>query len=121
MNEAQSRGVCEILAGLIFADGELHEAERALLERVKARFGLPASFTPSPETDPDAALEKLRALPEADRHETLSLLIEAASADGVLHHAERVLIGAVGDELGVPDAEIDARLRAALSSSPSGG
>ncbi len=116
MNEAQSRGVCEILAGLIFADGELHDAERALLERVKRRFGLPESFEPAPATDPEAALEKLRALSEADRHETLSLLIEAASADGVLHHAERVLIGAIGDELGVDEAVIDARLRAALSS-----
>lgn len=115
MDEARSRSVCEILAGLIFADGELHDDERALLGRVKRRFGLPASFEPRPIADADAALDRLRALPEADRHETLALLIEAAAADGELHHAERVLVGAVGDELGVGEAEIDERLRAALA------
>lgn len=115
MDQDQSRSVCEILAGLIFADGELHEDEGRLLSRVKARFGLAEDAVVQPAADINAAIVKLRGLSEADRHETLSLLIEAAAADGVLHPAERILIGAVADELGVPEAALDARLRAALS------
>lgn len=115
MNRDESRSVCEILAGLLFADGELHPEEALLLDRVKERFGLAPDAVIQPAADVDTALSKLRALPEADRHQTLELLIEAAAADGVLHPAERILLGAVADELGVPDARVDARLREALT------
>lgn len=115
MDQGQSRTVCEILAGLIFADGELHEDEARLLARVKARFGLAEDTVVQPAADVEAALVRLRGLSVVDRHETLSLLIEAAAADGVLHPAERILIGAVADELGVPEDAVDARLRVALS------
>jgi len=114
MDHSTSQSICEIIAGLIFADGELHPGEERLLARLLMRFGLPESTHVEPVKDVDEALQKLRTLSESDRRETLSLLIEAAAADGVLHPAERILIGAVGDELGIGEDEIDRRLEVAL-------
>lgn len=113
MDDRKSRDICEIIAGLIFADGELHPGEQKFYQRMLERFGLPKDAELEP-IDPPVALEKLRGLAPPDRVETLRLLMEAAAADGVLHPAERVLIGAVGDELGVSEDEIDLRLQAAL-------
>jgi uncharacterized tellurite resistance protein B-like protein len=115
MDERTSRNICEIISGLIFADGVLHPEEERLLARVLVRFGLPADTKVEPVKDVADALGKLRTLSEPNRLETLSLLIDAAAADGVLHPAERILIGAVGDELGIDDEEIDKRLQLALS------
>lgn len=113
MDDRKSRDICAIIAGLIFADGELHPGEEKFYQRMLERFGLPKDAKLEPVT-PNIALEKLRSLPPPERVETLRLLMEAAAADGVLHPAERVLIGAVGDELGVSEEEIDLRLQAAL-------
>lgn len=113
MDDRKSRDICEIIAGLIFADGELHPGEQKFYQRMLERFGLPKDAKLEP-IEPAVALEKLRNLPPPERVETLRLLMDAAAADGVLHPAERVLIGAVGDELGVSEDEIDIRLQAAL-------
>ncbi|MBL8743473.1 MAG: TerB family tellurite resistance protein [Myxococcales bacterium] len=113
MDERKGRDICAIIAGLIFADGELHPGEAKFYERMLERFGLPRDVKLEPVPS-DIALEKLKSLAPADRVETMRLLMEAAAADGVLHPAERVLIGAVGDELGVSEDELDMRLQAAL-------
>jgi uncharacterized tellurite resistance protein B-like protein len=113
MDDEKSRDICAIIAGLIFADGELHPGEERFYKRVLERFGLPSDATLEP-LEAGLALEKLRSLPPPERVETMRLLMDAAAADGVLHPAERVLIGAVGDELGVSEDEIDIRLQAAL-------
>jgi uncharacterized tellurite resistance protein B-like protein len=113
MDDRKSRDICAIIAGLIFADGELHPGEEKFYQRMLERFGLAKDAKLEPLAQ-DLALEKLRTLSPPDRVETLRLLMEAAAADGVLHPAERVLIGAVGDELGVSEDEIDMRLQAAL-------
>ena len=114
MDDRKSRDICESIAGLIFADGELHPGEEKFYKRLLVRFGLPEDTKIDAVENAAEALLKLRALPEADRLETLSLLMQAAAADGVLHPAERVLIGAVGDELGIDEDEIDRRLHAAM-------
>jgi uncharacterized tellurite resistance protein B-like protein len=115
MDDRKSRDICEIIAGLIFADGELHPGEEKFYKRLLVRFGLPEETKVEAVKNPTEALAKLRTLPEADRLETLSLLMQAAAADGVLHPAERVLIGAVGAELGIEEEEIDRRLQAAMT------
>ncbi len=114
MDETASRAVCSIILGLCFADGELHPGEERFLQRLLARFGLPSDTKVSPIQDHGEAIARLAALSEADRHETLALMVAAAAADGVVHPAERVLIGAVADELGLSQAEVDERLRGAL-------
>lgn len=114
MDAETSRRACEIISGLLFADGELHPSEERFFRALLARFGLPAETRASAALDEEGALAKLRALPEAARRETLGLLIEAAAADGTLHPAERVLIGAVADELGVSEEEVDRDLKRAL-------
>jgi uncharacterized tellurite resistance protein B-like protein len=79
------------------------------------RFGLARSAV-APITDQAEALAQLRDLPESARHETLELMVEAAAADGLLHPAERILIGAVADELGLSQDEVDDKLGQALAS-----
>ncbi len=115
MLASTGREVCGIIAGLVFADGEFHAGEEKLLTRLLVRFGLPPDTRIEPVPDAGAAIELLKRLAEPDKHETLTLLIEAAAADGVLHPAERILLGAVAEELGVSDAELDQRLHTALS------
>ena len=115
MDPQTSRRACEIIASLLFADGELHPSEERFFKSLLTRFGLPADTKISSSHDEAAALTILRELPEPARRETLTLLIEAAAADGNLHPAERILIGAVADELGVSEEQVDADLRRALS------
>ncbi len=114
MDQTTSRTVCRIILGLTMADGELHPGEERFLERLMERFGLQRSAV-EPVVDPAEALAQLRSLPEATRHDTLALMVEAAAADGLLHPAERILIGAVADELGLPQSEVDEKLGQALA------
>lgn len=115
MDVTTSKQVCEIVLGLLLADGELDERESSFLDRLKARFGVGPDAAIAPASDVDASLERLRALAEADRHETLALMVAAAAADGVVHPAERILLGAVAEELGIDEDELDQRLVDALS------
>jgi uncharacterized tellurite resistance protein B-like protein len=110
MDETTSRQVCEIIAGLIFADGDLHERELAFLARLRARFGLSDAVKLVPPRRSEDALSMLRVLEPEVRKETLSLLIAAAAADGIIHPAERILLGAVAEELDVSEQDLDARL-----------
>jgi DnaJ-domain-containing protein 1 len=115
MDATTSRSVCRIILGLCFADGELAPAEERFFERLLARFSLSRAEV-APIADQAEALAELRRLPEPTRHETLALLVDAAAADGVLHPAERILIGAVAEELGIAEEEVDERLMTVLSS-----
>jgi uncharacterized tellurite resistance protein B-like protein len=114
MDATTSRQVCEIIVGLLLADGELHANEAKFLARVRARFGIGSDVDIVPVTDPNASIARLRGLSAEARYETLSLLIDAAGADGVLHPAERIFLGAVGEELGVSEDDLDARIATAL-------
>ena len=117
MDTETSQRVCEIIAGLLFADGDFHTEEAKFFSRLLARFGLPSDTKVDHIEDAAAAIARLRELGATERNETLALLIEAAVADGVVHPAERILIGAVGEELGVSEEVIDARLKLALAKS----
>jgi uncharacterized tellurite resistance protein B-like protein len=59
--------------------------------------------------------EELSLLPEATRHETLNLLVQAAAADGQIVASERALLGVVAQQLGVTDEDLEARLQQALA------
>ena len=114
MDANTSREVCEIIMGLLLADGELHQEEARFLDRLRARFGLPHDTKTAAVKDAGEALEKLRRLGADDRNETLSLMIAAAGADGVVHPTERILLGAVAEELGIGEDELEQRLMAAV-------
>ena len=116
MDANTSREVCEIIMGLLLADGDLHQDEARFLVRVRARFGLSHEMKIVAAKDAGEALEKLRRLGVDDRNEALSLMIAAAGADGVIHHAERILLGAVAEELGIGEEELEQRLQAAVAS-----
>lgn len=115
MDASTSRQVCEIIAGLLFADGELHPEEAKFFGRLLTRFGMPEDTRVTPVADPASAVARLRQLDPAAQSETLTLLIAAAGSDKVLHPAERILLGAVAEELGVGEEELDKRLQEALT------
>ncbi len=110
MDANTSREVCEIIMGLLLVDGELHQEEARFLARVRSRFGLSHDTKIAPVKDAAEALAKLRGLDAEDRNETLSLMIAAAGADGVVHHAERILLGTIAEELGIDEEELERRL-----------
>lgn len=115
MDATTSRQVCEIIAGLLFADGELHPDEAKFFGRLLTRFGMAEDTRVTPVDDAAAAVARLRQLSPEIRTETLGLLIAAAGSDGVLHPAERILIGAVAEELGVGEEELEQRLQNSLT------
>ncbi|MCA9618438.1 MAG: hypothetical protein KC731_05445 [Myxococcales bacterium] len=114
MDDSERRRVCELVAGLLLSDGELHPREAGFLHRVLGHFGMPEDTSVKPVIDRHAAVASLRALDTEDQQETLQLLIDAAAADGQIAPAERIFLGALASELSVAEADLDSRLRRAL-------
>ena len=115
MDDGERRRVCELVAGLLLSDGELHPKEAGFLHRVLSRFGMPVDTSVKPTVDQDDALASLRQLAPDDQRQTLQLLIEAAAVDGQIAVAERTFLGALADELEVDEEELERRLVTAIA------
>src|SRR5260370_40422164 len=78
--------ICRLIAGLIVADDDLSAAEETFLDKLLEKFEIPESERDSifPIVDRDEAAQTIRALPEDARMATLTHLIEATVADGVI-------------------------------------
>lgn len=111
------RRVCELVAGIIATDQELHPAELRFMLRTFERFGIATGADDEalcPAVSCAAAARAMAQLPEAMRRETMELLIESAVVDGKVVPAERTLLEAVANAAGLPLDDIDDRLTDAL-------
>jgi len=109
--------ICRLIAGIVVSDDDLEPAEEAFLDRMLARFEIPPSErdTIFPIVDRDEAAEAIRGFPKDLQKTVLSLLVEAAVADGTVAPEERSYLKVVADEMGVDLSEVDTQIQAQLS------
>ncbi|MCS6902003.1 MAG: TerB family tellurite resistance protein [Myxococcales bacterium] len=119
MDDALRRQVCRLIAGLVVSDDDLDEKEEAFLERLLARFGIPSSErdTIFPIVDRADATEAMKALPPEAQQEAMTLLIEAAAADGKIAPEEQVYLATVAAVVNLDEAMLNSKIQAALGSS----
>jgi uncharacterized tellurite resistance protein B-like protein len=110
MDDSTRVKVCRLVAGILFADREIEEAEAAFLQRMRARFQLPRGTAIDPVVDHDAAVRELGALAPAQREEALDLLVAAAAADGTVSPAERAWLERAAEALGMEASSLEARI-----------
>jgi uncharacterized tellurite resistance protein B-like protein len=117
-DEKVRRRLCELIAGILVADDDLDPAEHDFIERVYARFELPAEARRRlfPIVDAGDAAAALRALPESARVYALRMLVEAAAADGKVVPRERRYLETAAEALGIAPEELEARIAAELTS-----
>ena len=118
MDERTRRRVCELIAGIIATDDNLHPAELSYLLKTFRAFGIATSNQDevvSPTTTVTEAAKAMGELPEEVREETLSMLIESAVADGQVVPAERAYLRAVAEAAGIEDGLLEARIVEALA------
>jgi uncharacterized tellurite resistance protein B-like protein len=110
------RKICRLIAGLVVTDDDLEPREEAFLDKLLAKFDIPASErdTIFPIVDRDEAAQTIRGLPPEAQKEALALLIAATAADGVVAPEERAYLDAVANELGVSGADLEKRIAAEL-------
>lgn len=109
--------MCRLIAGLVVADDDLQPSEEAFLDRMLAQFDIPTSERDSiyPIVDRSEAAMAIRELPEHSRRAALDLLIDAATADGVVVREERAYLDAVASEMGVSPHDLERQIAARLS------
>lgn len=107
--------VCRLIAGLVVSDDDFAPEEEAFIERMLKRFDVADRDTIFPIISHDEAAAQMRALPADVQQEALSLLVEAAAADGRVADEERAYLRVVGEVLGLDAAAIEARLSTALA------
>ena len=117
MDKTTRQQVGRLIAGIVASDFELDEREDAFLERVLDKFEIAPEVrgTLAATLDRSEAAATMRRLPAASQAAALTLLIEAAAADGNVSDEEREYLHAIAEELGVPVKEIDKRLAAQLA------
>jgi uncharacterized tellurite resistance protein B-like protein len=113
------RNICRLIAGLVVADDDLEPAEDAFVDKMLAKFDIPADErdTIFPIVDRSEAAEMIRRLPKEAQAQALELLIEATAADGRIAPEERAYLQAVGAEMGISEAELEKRVTAKLPTS----
>jgi uncharacterized tellurite resistance protein B-like protein len=109
--------VCRMIAGVLIADYDLDPQEDAFLDRLLAEMHLSQAERHAlrPVSGRDEAAAIMRRLPQDAREVALSLLLDAAVADGTVHDDERDYIQTIAEELGVPSDEVDKKLEERLS------
>ena len=112
MDKELRRKICRLIAGLVVADDDLEPTEEAFLDKLLAKFEIPASErdTIFPIVDRDEAAQAIRELPKDAQAAALDLLIAATLADGVVAPEERAYLDAVAVELGIARADLERRI-----------
>jgi uncharacterized tellurite resistance protein B-like protein len=104
--------VCELIAGIILTDGDLHPAENELLGRLLRDLKIsdgPETVL-SPTFTRGQAVQAIRDLPPEVRQEALERLIDAAIIDGKVVPAEQKYLDAVARAMGVRQDDLDERV-----------
>ena len=116
MNKEVARKVCELVAGILAADGEMHPAEGKLLGRVVKALGDPFDFGQhvQPMVRGSDAAHAVAELPQDVRDEALELMIEAAIVDGKVLPAEQQYLAAVAQAMQLDPDELDERIAGRL-------
>lgn len=112
MDKRIAKTVCELVAGVLYADGEVHPAEGKLFGRILKAFDDPVDFGACLRADLRGAeaAEALAALPVAIREKTFELIIEAAVADGKVDPAEQRYLAPLATAMGWSAEELDERI-----------
>ncbi|MCO5168424.1 MAG: hypothetical protein M9894_18955 [Planctomycetes bacterium] len=104
------RRVYRILCHIAHCDQVLHPSERELLERYRARFGIPAPEAAALEEEGKRKQIRLG----RDAHEQRMLMwamIDVAAVDGRLERSEHKRLMKVAGAIGLPQAELVALIR----------
>lgn len=112
MDKEAARTVCELVAGVLYADDEVHPAEGKLLGRIVKALGDPFDFGVNLEPTfrgADAAREMAK-LPAEVRSQAFDLIIEAAVADGKVDPAEQRYLGPLASAMGLTEDELGERI-----------
>ena len=112
MDEQLRHKVCRLIAGIVVSDDDLDTAEDAFIDRMLTRFGIPLSQRESifPIVDRSEAAAEMQLLAPDVQQEALTLLIEAAAADGQIAAEERAYLHTVAEAIGLTTDEIDHRI-----------
>src|SRR5262245_13770471 len=79
------RHICELVAGIIASDRELHPAELKFMLKTFSAFGIASGNETEavcPSVSTVEAMRAMRLLPQEVRHEAMDLLIASAVSDG---------------------------------------
>jgi len=117
MDAVTRRRVCELIAGIIATDGELHPDELVFMIKAFAAFDIATGEDDEavcPTTTSMEAAKLMGELPQEARAEALSLLVDSAVADGKVVPAERDYLLAVGRAAGISPDDIDDKIADAL-------
>ena len=107
------RHICELVAGIIASDRELHPAELKFMLKTFNTFGIASGNETEavcPSVSTVEAVRAMRLLPEEVRHEAMDLLIASAVSDGKVTPAERQWLIAVARAADVPETTIEEAL-----------
>jgi hypothetical protein len=119
MDRPTARRVCELVAGIIATDRELHPAELRFLLKTFESFGIASGKEDEAICPTVTSVEAARAmsdLPQEVRAEAMELLIHSAAIDGKVVPAERQFLTAVARAAKVSEDSIDERIAAHLMS-----
>ena len=124
MDEVTGRRVCELIAGIIATDDELHPSELTFMLKAFAKFGVARGEEDEaicPTVNAIEAQKAMAELPEEVRDEAMTLRGEPPAADGKVVPAERDFLLAVGRAAGLGRDAIDDRIANILVRSEVGG
>jgi uncharacterized tellurite resistance protein B-like protein len=108
------KDVCRLIAGILIADYDLDPREDEFLDRLLRSMKFPDIERSSikPVSGKSEAAAMMRNLPAEARDLALSLILEAAVADGTVHDDEREYVHTIAEELGMSKDQIDEKLDA---------
>ncbi|HKQ70600.1 MAG TPA: hypothetical protein VJT73_14735 [Polyangiaceae bacterium] len=114
MDKELRHKICRLIAGLVVSDDDLEPNEEAFLDKMLAKFEIPADErdTIFPIVDRSEAAETIRSLPRDAQATALELLIEATVADGLVASEEKAYLEVVATELGVSAGDLEKRIAA---------
>jgi uncharacterized tellurite resistance protein B-like protein len=113
MDRPTARRVCELVAGIIATDRELHPAELRFMLKTFEAFGIANGKEDEaicPAVTSVEAAKAISDLPREVRAETMDLLIRSAAIDGKVVPAERKYLAAVARAVDVSEDSIEERI-----------
>jgi len=118
MDELTRRRVCELIAGVIATDDNLHPEELHFMLKTFKAFGIATGEDDEaicPAVSAQEAANAMSSLPPDVREEAVELLVASAAADGVIADEERTYLSAVAKAAGLTHDDVQRRLDEAVA------